>query len=92
MQSYPVPWRPMARVTWLQHRGSLITAGVLFAGYALVLVESGLGSHATNSIAAQTTRLSLVTIALLVLPVLAGMFIGAPLLARELESGSFRFA
>lgn len=94
MRSYPVPWRPMARVTWLQHRGSLITAGVLFVGYALVLAVSNFGAHAAtsvNSLAAQTTRLSLVTIALLVLPVLAGMFLGAPLLAGELESGSFRF-
>jgi hypothetical protein len=82
----------MVRVTWLQHRGSLITAAVLFAGYALVITVKGLSSHATNSLAVQTTGLSLVTIALLVLPVLAGMFIGAPLLAHELESGSFRFA
>ena len=91
-RGYPIPWRPMVRVTWRQHRGSLIAAGALFAGYALVIAVSGLGSHATNSLATQTTRLSLVTIALLALPVLAGMFIGAPLLARELESGSFRFA
>jgi hypothetical protein len=110
-QSYPVPWRPMARVTWLQHRGSLITAGVLVAACALLIVVRGLGSHAAyarlsrclaspggnctdlfNSMSAQTTGLSLITIALLFLPVLAGMFIGAPLLARELESGSFRFA
>lgn len=110
-QSYPVPWRPMARVTWLQHRGSLITAGVLVAACALLILVRGLGSHAAyarlsrclaspggnctdlfNSMSAQTTGLSLITIALLVLPVLAGMFIGAPLLARELESGSFRFA
>jgi hypothetical protein len=85
----------MVRVTWLQQRGSLITAVVLFAGYGLVLVVSGLGSHANHapsSLSAQTTRLSLITIALLVIPVLAGMFIGAPLLAREIESGSFRFA
>jgi hypothetical protein len=92
MHKYPIPWRPMARATWLQHRGSLIIAGALFAGYTLVIIESGLVPHTTNSIAAQTTRLSLITIALLVIPVLAGMFIGAPLLARELESESFRFA
>lgn len=106
-----MPWRPMTRVTWLQHRGSLISAGVLSAACALLIVVSGLGSHATyaqlsrclasqhgtctdlqDSMSAQTTGLSLITIALLVLPVLAGMFIGAPMLARELESGSFRFA
>jgi ABC-type transport system involved in multi-copper enzyme maturation permease subunit len=92
IRRYPIPWRPMTRVTWLQHRSSIITAAVLFAGYALAIIESGLESHSTNSLATQTTRLSLLTIALLVLPVLAGMFIGAPLLARELESGSFRFA
>jgi hypothetical protein len=95
IQRYPIPWRPMARVTWLQQRGSLITAVVLFVGYALVIVVSGLASHSTHarlSLSAQTTRLSLITIALLVIPVLTGTFIGAPLLAREIESGSFRFA
>lgn len=103
---YPIPWRPMARVTWLQQRGSLITAAVLFAGCALLIIVSGLGAYAKlspclasgrgscdlNSLHAQTTELTFVTIALLVIPVLAGMFIGAPLLAREIESGSFRFA
>jgi ABC-type transport system involved in multi-copper enzyme maturation permease subunit len=92
MHRYPVPWRPMTRATWLQHRGSLITAGLLFAAFALVIVESRLGLHGTNSIAVETTRLSLITITLLLIPVLAGMFIGAPLIARELEAGSFRFA
>lgn len=115
MRRHPIQWRPMARVTWLQHRGSLITAIVLFAGYALVIVESTLGPRSDyarfvasrcltssrgsvictdlfNSIAAQTTSLSLITIALLVIPVLAGTFIGVPLLAREIESGTFRFA
>ena len=29
---------------------------------------------------------------LLVIPVLVGVFVGAPLLARELETGTFRFA
>jgi hypothetical protein len=85
----------MVRATWLQHRGSLITAVVLFACYALAIVESASGARSINvqlnSTAAQTTRLSLVTIALLVIPVLAGTFVGAPLLARELESGTFRF-
>jgi hypothetical protein len=92
VQGYPIPWRPMARVAWLQHRGSFITAGAVFAGCALMIAVSSLGPHTWNSLAPQTTRLTLVTIVLLVLPVLAGMFIGAPLLARELESGSFRFA
>ena len=33
-----------------------------------------------------------VTLILLVIPVLVGVFVGAPLLARELETGTFRFA
>jgi ABC-type transport system involved in multi-copper enzyme maturation permease subunit len=39
-----------------------------------------------------TSGMATVTIALSVLPVLVGMFVGAPLLAREYEAGTFRFA
>jgi hypothetical protein len=45
------------------------------------------GSVATSGINAQT-----VPFLLLAVPVLLGVFVGAPALARELESGTFRFA
>ncbi|WP_034213172.1 ABC transporter permease subunit [Actinoplanes subtropicus] len=45
-----------------------------------------------DAMGAATGGLSAADAALLVLPVLLGVFVGAPLLARELESGTFRFA
>ncbi len=31
--SYATLWRPMAKVTWLQHRAAAVTGVVLFAGW-----------------------------------------------------------
>jgi len=44
-----------------------------------------------NTFAASTDGFTALVIALHVLPVLIGVFVGAPLIARELESGTFRF-
>ena len=44
-----------------------------------------------NSISNDTDSFSAVVIALHLLPVIVGLFIGAPLLAREIESGTYRF-
>lgn len=45
----------------------------------------------SNTFAKTTDPFSAAVIALSVLPVIVGIFIGAPLLSRELESGTFRF-
>jgi len=66
---YPMPWRPMVTITWLQHRVPLITGSVLFAGTALAITGNALGPRTT-----QTNTLDLVTIVLLSIPVLVGMF------------------
>jgi ABC-type transport system involved in multi-copper enzyme maturation permease subunit len=126
MSAYPLPstprrtphpaalWRPMAKATWLQHRGTIATGITLVALTALVIIMAGVDPHLEyaraaaagcfgaspgaacpdllNTLAGYTNGLSLITITLLVIPALAGMFIGAPLLAREVESGTFRFA
>jgi ABC-type transport system involved in multi-copper enzyme maturation permease subunit len=84
---YPVRWRPVATATWLQHRAVLITGSVLLAGTALAITANALGPRGTG-----TNTLDLVSIVLLAVPVLIGMFVGAPMLAREIESGTFRFA
>lgn len=44
-----------------------------------------------NTFAASTDGFTALVIALHVLPILVGVFVGAPLISRELESGSFRF-
>jgi len=44
-----------------------------------------------NSLSNDTDSFSAVVIALHVLPVIIGLFVGAPLLAREIETGTYRF-
>jgi hypothetical protein len=111
-RKHPVPWRSMARATWLQHRVALITLLAVSAALALATVAGELAIHATyaryaagcvprpihapcgtiaNTIAASTDGFTALVIALHVLPILIGVFIGAPLISRELESGTFRF-
>lgn len=83
----------MARVTWRQHRGALITLVAASAALALAMVAGQLGVRGTsaNTIAPGTNALNAIVIALHVLPVLVGVFLGAPLIAREVEGGTFRF-
>lgn len=88
----PVPWRRMPWVTWRLHRFSLLgilgVFAVAAAGYAVSGVtvprSSGQPEWGTGG-AASVDILSTGIQAGLLLPVLAGMFLGAPLLAREAE-------
>ena len=91
----PVPWRPMARATWLQHRGGLIGVLALVSACALAIVlerftapsyarSLGIGSVNNDSFTFLVYDIQL-------FPVVIGVFVGAPLISRELESGAFRF-
>lgn len=110
-----LPWKPMTRVTWLQHRfmilGALglfgcLAAYILFVGPPLHALYSQYISHGCptpNSanvltcmglegrIQHSAVTITFIDIALHVLPVVLGMFVGAPLIAREFESGTYRF-
>ena len=110
---HPVPWKAMARVTWLQRRSTLIGLLVVFVACAVAIVVGQAGTHAAyasfvasgcvqnrfhtpcgnfeNWFADNTDLFSAMVIALHVVPVVIGVFVGAPLLSRELESGTFRF-
>jgi ABC-2 family transporter protein len=103
----PVPWRRMAWVTWRQHRAALAGVAVLMGALALYLWLSGLqihdsyaaNCHQASSLACNinftgryAVTVNLVRAFLQVVPALIGAFVGAPALARELETGTFRFA
>jgi hypothetical protein len=103
----PVPWRRMAWVTWRQHRASLAGVAVLLGALAVYLWLTGLQMHhaeaaychpasslgcAINFTGRFGETAILVSIALQAVPALIGAFIGAPVLARELETGTFRYA
>ncbi len=84
----------MVWLTWRQHRAQiLVTAGFL-AVVGVVLLVHGLGSSGLTdqALGAHYERLYVYLSWLPVVPLAAGLFWGAPLLARELERGTHRLA
>jgi hypothetical protein len=103
----PVPWRRMAWVTWRQHRAALVGVAVLLGALAVYLWLTGLqmhhayatACHPASSLACNVnftgryaTTGNVISIFMQAVPALIGAFAGAPVLARELETGTFRFA
>ena len=103
----PVPWRRMAWVTWRQHRAALAGVAALLGALALYLWLTGLqihhayatACHPASSLACDINfagryaiSVNILRVLLQAVPALIGAFAGAPLLARELETGTFRFA
>ena len=99
-----VPWRRLVRVTARQHRTALLMAGLLAALLAIALAATGVTVHqfaARHGASWEFTtsyghgallEMQAFICLLQFIPVLAGMFIGAPLLAREVENGTARVA
>jgi ABC-2 family transporter protein len=102
----PVPWRRMTWVTWRQHRAGLTGVAVLLGALAVYLWLSGLQMHHVYATACHSAgslncaitftgrygiTAIIVSIFLQVVPALIGAFTGAPVLARELETGTFRY-
>jgi hypothetical protein len=84
----------MVWLTWRQHRAQvLVTAGFLAVVGVLLLVH-GLGAAGLTGDALYARFQSLYTYIswLPVVPLVAGLFWGAPVLARELERGTHRLA
>jgi hypothetical protein len=95
----PVPWRGMAWVSWRQHRAALAGLLAVLGLVGLYLYITGLHlrhdvtSYGEMFVANGSGKMEMTpTAALLqVLPALIGAFVGAPVLARELETGTFRY-
>jgi hypothetical protein len=84
----------MVWLTWRQHRAQvLVTAGFLVLVGVLLLVH-GLGADGLTGDALTARFQSIYTYVswLPAVPLVAGLFWGAPLLARELERGTHRLA
>jgi hypothetical protein len=88
----PVPWRGMAWITWRQQRLTLAGVVAVLGALSLYLLITGLSIH-NNPDFAYTYRseFSLTGPLFQVIPALIGAFVGAPVLARELETGTIRF-
>lgn len=93
----------MIWVAWRQFRTQAIVTLGLLAVFAAVVIALGLHLRDVYSFCIQHNSCSapiggnklaadLLGPALLAIPALLGMFLGAPLVARELESGTFRLA
>jgi hypothetical protein len=100
MSTILTQWRRLGWVTWRQHRGALIIVFGLFALAAAVMAATGLDARAhaaflyslaQSSSSPYVWQLRLLGSVLELQPVLAGLLLGAPLLAQEAESGSLRF-
>ena len=97
-------WRQF-RLHALIGAGGLVVLGVILlvtgpnlvhlydAGVARCRADGGGGGGCINPVATADAKLQVLALGLvLVVPVLIGMFWGAPLVARELETGTFRLA
>lgn len=85
----PVPWRRMAWVTWRQHRLTLAGLVAVLGAVSLYLLFIGQQARSFSGIAGHS--LTLTAALFQVIPALIGAFVGAPVLAKELESGTFRY-
>jgi hypothetical protein len=97
----PVPWQGMAWVTWRQHRFAFagLVAVLGAAGVYLYITGLDLRHEVAGSISNEmfvangSGKMGLTLTAALfqAIPALIGAFVGAPVLARELETGTFRY-
>jgi ABC-type transport system involved in multi-copper enzyme maturation permease subunit len=83
------PWVRAAQATWLQHRAVLRAIGIGFLVMLVVSLWFGQQHEASYWLLDWGTQPAEMLYAL---AVLIGMFLGAPLISREIEAGTFRFA
>jgi hypothetical protein len=93
--------RRLTWVTWRQHRTSLLVMAGLFGLAAVFMAVDGLVTRhqlaalrleVSRGLLAYSLDRQLVLGTLELLPVLAGLLLGAPLVAGETEKGTVRFA
>jgi hypothetical protein len=80
-----VPWRNLAWVTWRQHR-----AGLTWMLLVLTVITAEMAVTGSQPPVARPAGLGGTVLVLQAIPLLLGLFLGAPLLAREAENGTAR--
>ncbi len=81
-----MPWWQLVWVTWQQHRAGLVTMAALLGGLSLILAFGHRSNYGGPGTMIPPDRFPALLAALI--PALAGMLAGAPLLARELAHRS----
>jgi len=97
-----VPWRRLAAAALLQHKATLTACAAFAVLLALAMAVTGLILHGSGTDVFSVGPHSLwplyngtetaLKLVLPLMPVFAGLFLGAPLVAREIETGTARFA
>ncbi|HEY2638543.1 MAG TPA: hypothetical protein VGI66_01480, partial [Streptosporangiaceae bacterium] len=99
-----VPWRQLVRVTVRQHRTALLWTGVVVVLMAVALVATGIPLYhyaarlgpnwygRTRGSVDYGGVLRVFEAIFQVAPLFAGMFLGAPLLPREIDHGTAKLA
>ncbi|MGH3267346.1 MAG: ABC transporter permease [Trebonia sp.] len=86
----------MTWLIWRQYRTSAVISAALFAAFAVLMILTGLHVaaqfHAHDDIGLDGGPVGFIVEFTLAVPALLGMFLGAPLVAREIESGTGQFA
>jgi hypothetical protein len=80
----------MIRLTWLQFRGQAVTAAAALAAVVAVLAVTG--PHRRLDSGASHWLYMAGIVVLYLTPAIIGIFWGAPLISRELETGTIRLA
>jgi ABC-type transport system involved in multi-copper enzyme maturation permease subunit len=80
----------MIRLTWLQFRAQAVTAAAALAAVVVVLAVSA--PHRALDAGASRWLYMAGIVVLYLTPAIIGIFWGAPLISRELETGTFRLA
>ena len=79
----------MAWVTWRQQRLTVAGLVTVLGAVSLYLLFIGQQARSLNGVAGHS--LTLTAALFQVIPALIGAFVGAPVLAKELETGTFRY-
>ncbi len=88
----PVPWRRMAWVTWRQHRLTLASVVAVLSAASVYLYFTGEQLRHLGFVSyGAGPGLSFTSVLFQVIAPLIGAFVGAPVLARELDTGTYRF-
>src|SRR5712664_4117941 len=83
----------MIWLTWRQHRVETIAGSIMLLlaiGFLLASIPQG-GMPTSQVSQQQEGFVTIVTFLFSLFPLLVGMFLGAPLISREIEQGTHRF-
>jgi hypothetical protein len=78
-------------LSWALSHGAESAAHTYLTDHC-TLVASRICTTSVHSLASESSTLGIALGIALILPIAVGVFVGAPLIARELESGTFRFS